>query len=490
MLVFRGGLNAPKPSDVANTAAAQGKTPPTVESSHAGTFTIKEHAWQQAYVAALAVREGMTPDQYIQTLNDPAAYQAMFARQKEQLAIAGAGLPGCPTGAYTDAGTTCYFRRFEPYIFGENGQVALLPPLVFAAFNIPIAISELKGDRFTFNAPPTKTQRLLLERAIIVRSQKRVFGSRAGENRNYPMGVNNVLGTTDGPLMKAIGARYNSPIAAKLATIALKLSVNDVLGMMPDIMLFSINFETNPIQPTPSERTQEGGWRAWLSRGGYPLSRVVVTGKEPASDPIAFSFCKSLLCQCQTSGVNQYGIANTPHPSCLSESIDTLIGKTGGGFWPYISIPQDAKRPEVALSLVFNEAAWITKLGEKMASVLKAIAGAMCANQGIAQSAVASAANKEICADASGKACTKGTPGCKCNKPPIEGQIGAGVFNGGMALWCQGWLGENLPDPIESLPVPDPPPPAEDTSKPWWAIVGAGLLLGAGAVAFMGPNKP
>lgn len=486
MLVFRGGLGAFKPSDVANTAAAQGKTPTTVESSHAGTFVIKEHHWTEAYYWGTAARFGMSAYQLARVLSDPASWAAFLGELNVRRTAAGAGLPICPSGAITDGGASCYFDPMEPFILSE-GQFALLPPLTFQAFNIPFPINALQGDRYTYNAPVTKSQRALLEAAIVRRSQARFFGRDGYDNPNQ----RTVYG--DAEIARrlreiSMGRMLFDGINPSVNFDEINPSVDEMLTLMPDMMLFSINFELNPIQPTPTERTQKGGWRAWITRGGYPLSRVVVTGKEPCSDALGMSFCKSLLCQCPSIPTDRAPTA-FPHPSCLSEGVDTLTGKTGSGFWPYVSIPQDKVRPEVQLSLVFNEAGALKKFAEAMAKVFTALAGAMCANQGIAQNAVAAASNKEMCVDQSGKACTKGAPGCVCNKPPIEGQIGAGVFNGAMSLWCQGWLSENLPNPVDSMPVVDPPPPAE-AGKPWWAIVGAGLLIGAGAVAFMGPTKP
>jgi hypothetical protein len=152
-----------------------------------------------------------------------------------------------------------------------------------------------------------------------------------------------------------------------------------------------------------------------------------------------------------------------------------------GSFHPYVTIPQDAVRADVQLSLVHDDPSWIAKVGNIGAKILNEIVGVFCANQGFVKEKLVAMVT-ERCTTADGKACTKGTPGCVCTKPTNTQQAGVGLFNGMMQKGCESWAGGNLPDPLQNLPPVAPPPVPPAPSKiPWWLVVSGGLVVGAAA---------
>lgn len=461
MLITRRGLGAVNPfvTGAANTSLVQ-TGGGGAASSHAGGFSITPHTWQEIVIESNPIR-GM----------DGAQWNATLAAWRANVAAAAAPLGGCDPAALTDGGTSCYYGRFTPIVsWNPLDPVELLPPGVFAVYGVPFGAYEIANGTFTRTAVPTSRQRRDLEWAVIHASQVRLFGNEDKQTRIDQRFLD------DGLIADTLRRKQIS-----LATLP-RLSVDAVIELVPDVMVFSINFERNPVQPTPSERTQEGGFYAWIARGGYPLSRAVVTGRVATSAPIGLQFCGGFECACPSSG------ANAGFPSCVPMGFTKSgVGeaKPGeGAFYPYVTIPQDAVRPDVQLSLVHDDPAWISKVGNIGQKVLNELFGVFCANQGFTKEKLASMM-KERCVDASGKTCTKGAPGCVCTTPGSTQQASVGLFNAAMQMGCASWAKGNLPDPIVNLPPVAPPPASPEipwyARIPWWLVSMGGLVAGAAA---------
>lgn len=470
-----------------NTSLVHGGTGTVADPKHAGGFTIQQHTWDQVINE---IYPGWLSDYHFKTNIS----ETLLIEWRERVRAKAATLPGCPAGSITDNGASCYFGRYTPLTtWNVNDPVEFLPPGVFAVYAIPFSADELKNGRFTRTLVPSPIQRRDAEWAIIRMSGARLFG------KPVPIVGRPVFGDTNGLIWKSInafkkagsitfpGSGSTATITApQIRAIAEHPSVDQMLAMCPDIMLFSINFQRNPIQPTQAERTQADGWQSWLGRGGYPLSRAVVTGRSPtATGALGIQFCEGLSCACPST-------ANNGFPSCKPAGFtrDGIGHASGeGAFHPYIAIPQDAVKPELQLTLVHDDPAWIQKIGLLGEKFMRLLGDAACANQGYTKQQMAAQAAAEQCVDAAKKPCAKGSPGCVCTKPSASqqgAQISANViYDVAMAKFCPGWIMDGMPPPV--LPdvdpnPPVPPPPSIFSKIPWWLVVLGGV--GVGAYAF------
>lgn len=458
---FRGlGATNPFVTQAANTSLVN-TGGGGAESSHAGGFSLTPHTWQEVVIESNPIR-GMNAEQWNATLTN----------WRMAVAVAAAPLGSCDPAAITDGGTSCYYGRYTPLAsWNPLDPVDLLPPGVFAVYGVPFAAPEIQSGRFIRTLAPTPRQRRDLEWAVIRASQIRLFGHPDKQTRIDQRFL-------DDGLIWDVLRRQGLP-----KSVLPQLSVNAVAELVPDMMLFSINFERNPIQPTPTERTGEGGFYAWIARGGYPLSKDVVTGRVATDAAIGIQFCAGFECACPSTG------ANAGFPSCVPMGFNKSgVGTPSpgeGSFHPFVTIPQDRVRSDVQLSLVHDDPAWIAKVGNIGQKILDEVFSVFCANQDFTKEKLASMM-KERCATAQGKPCNKGAPGCVCTSPSSTQQASVGAFNAVMQMGCESWAKGGLPDPITNLPPvappPSPEPPPWYTRIPLWAV--ALLGVGAGAAAF------
>ncbi len=470
MLITRRGLGAINPifSTAANIPlvqggqSQQGGSAGTYSEEHAGGFSITQFTWQQVVIESNPIRGASA-----------AEWDAKLAYWRNAVAtVAASSLAPCDPGALTDGGTSCYYGRYTPLVsWNPDDAPELLPPGVFAVYSVPFGVYEMQDGKFVRAFVPSAQQRRDMEWAVIHGSQVRLFGNASKQTRIDARFLDD--GYVIAQLKKLV-----APVGGNARELMARLSVDQMIAAVPDMMLFSINFLRNSIQPTPEERTSEGGFYAWIARGGFPLSKAVVTGQAPTSDAIGIQFCTGFECACPSGG------ANAGFPSCVPAGFNSSgVGSSPseGSFHPYVRIPQDAVKSDVQLSLVHNDPSWITKFGNIGAKVMQEIAGAFCANQGFTQEYLQNQMKPKYI-DAAGKACTKGAPGCKEVKPSSSVQGGVGVFNAGMKLWCDGWGAQNLPDPMQSLPPVAPPAPiGAPFLIPMWVVGVLGVLGGAAA---------
>lgn len=442
-----------------NNGAASGGT---WSPEHAGGFSITQHHWLQVFDES---NPGIRPGSGV----DRATYLAAFNNAVRALT---AQLPTCPAESLTDKGGSCYFGRFTPLTSWNSRpeEVGLLPPGVFALYAVPFGVHEMKDGRFTKTLVPSPQQRRELEWMVIIASQKRLFGSHGTRFQNRPLFGEALI---DSCIKKAIGQTAYG-VSTGVPGFADKykkgLSVDDVLSVCPDVMLFSINLTRNSLQPTPAERTGVNGWYNWIARGGYPLSRAIVTGQAPVSDPVGIQFCNGLLCSCPAAVALCDGCTPmTSFPSCVPAGLnkdgpgEARVGE--GAFYPYIAIPQDAVKPDIQISLVHDDPSWIERFGNAAAGFMNKLFGFMCANQDYSKAYLESL-NKPTYINAAGQPCTKDSPGCIEKAPSPTSTASTGIVNAYMSAVCATWNKSNLPDPLLSLPpvAPIPVPPLPTTA--------------------------
>lgn len=464
MLLARGGLgetikvNAVRPAD----AAARPGTVSTGDT--APFFAIKQHTWAQIDELAR---------------NPPYSSQAY----KDDLAITAAGLPICSPESVSKDGKSCWGQN--AFAWDGPGTGGLIPPGSFSFHGILISADQTQGGRFNKVFSPTPFQRQTIEVVMIRESQKEILGRHGIRLPEYRP----IIGEVSGPL---IGGNSGSMIDALRNRVgwlqqrtadewASKASVQAVMALVPDIALYWINFERNPIQPTALEMTSEGGWASWIRRGGYPLSRKLLSGQKAFSENMQLGVVAGPACVCPTNG----------------DIVAPFAGLTKNGFrfadgseakesitWnSYISIYQDVTNPMFEVSLYWEDKAWITKLGERAADFMQTLGNLLCDVSPVVKQQMSYSVAEKCANVATGKTCKKGEANCKCISPPSYVQGGVTAFNAAMGLWCPAWKSSTANQP-QPQPAPQTPPPEIPSWKPpWWAIIGGGLIIGGALFA-------
>jgi hypothetical protein len=395
------------------------------------------------------------------------------------------GLPSCPAESVDKARhgyQTCYGARVDPTVGGwkPNEPLGLLLPGTFSMYGALFTPDDLKGGRFTKTVVPDEVGRREAEWGLIRGSLRRLHGG-SFDNKITNPNARVLVGGDDGLIMQGLRVKYApSASAALINKLALKLSVQQVLDAVPDMTLFAVNLRRNPVQPTPAQRTGEGGWAAWLAAGGYPLSRSVLAGQKPVSYGVVIQFCEGLLCRCPTSG----------QPACVPQVFNKKgVGPSDDGvsWFPFIGLSPDVGNPAITVTLVYDDPAWITKYGTKLGrAIFDTIGELLCGNQPAAQAQIQKMA-AELCVTSTGQPCTKGTPGCVCTKPPAVAQASVAAAQGITAKWCSTWQKDQQPrvyPPVVPPPPPQlPPPPPHQEDATGLSPLQLGGLAVAGVLA-------
>ncbi len=279
-------------------------------------------------------------------------------------------------------------------------------------------------------------------------------------------------------IVKATGANWMLRSQA-LSTYAERASVDDIMKIVPDLALYFVNFERNPVQPSQAERTSPGGWKSWISRGGYPLYAPLVHAQASVgTDRGTIGFPASIHCRCPSTGM-----PNAMGGYLTKSGVSSKPGDELATWTPLLSIPQDGTNQAFTLTLVgADDSSWIRSVGKYGEKILTYIGRAYCdANvQTVVQQNMASKV-AEQCADATtGKPCTKGQPNCKCFSPPTYVQASVGASNAFQGWLCGKFVQDTTPRPQLTPPTPYPDASSFPTARkiPWWLVVGGGLVLG------------
>jgi len=354
----------------------------------------------------------------------PVAFAAQLAQQGAM----------CPASSYVSKGTSSYCYT------GLVTNPEMLVPGGFASPGmIGWHVGELKDGKFEKTISPDAEQRFWIDYLIAKHSSETITKAVAAAAYPSPFG----------------GARLPHP------------SVNAAMAAFPMMRTTIGGFSLNPIQPTQDELVGQDGFSRWVARGGFPLSADIAEGRAPAFDGhIGIQACGSVLCDC--SGM----------PSCIRFNLDKdglTYGVSGvsGGWIPYFKINGDGS---VMARLAYDDPSALERAGAKIADALKMLAGVFCGVSPTVKQQM-SAAVSEKCA-ANGKACVKGTAGCKCVSPPTSSQMAVGASNAYMSHWCGKWAEETAP-PVMPEP-PQMPPGAQVAWKiPLWLVAIAGVGTGA-----------
>lgn len=472
MLFARGGLGDTVKVNVTKPAEAAPRPGTVSTGDTAPFFAIKQHTWAQI-------------DEL--SRNPPYDSQAY----KDDRAIVASGLPQCSAESIDSKTNSCWGR--DAFLWDGPGTGSIMTPGTFSLWGIPINAASTQGGRFSKVFVPTAYQRQMIEVQMIRESQKAIMGRHGLRLPDQRVLVGEIsgplIGGNSGSLAPAIRAfiANTSHVAtmyigqALVDGVAEKLSVKQVMDLVPDIAIYWINFEYNPVQPTTLEMTSEGGWASWIRRGGYPLSRALLTGQAQFKSNMTLGVVAGPACVCTTSGA-----IVAPDAGLTKDGFRFSDGNTSQASiaWDmYVSIYQDVNNPLFEISLYWDDKAWITKLGERAADFMGKLGRLLCDVSPVVQQQVSYSVS-EKCADVTtGKPCTKGAQNCRCIKPPSYVQADAAVFNAAMSAWCPAWQSQTTAHP-QPQPQPQTPPPEIPAWKPpWWMIVGGGVLIGGALFA-------
>jgi len=387
MLIANLGLN---PALLQTTAYRPGGAQPAVSTGAAPGYSIKQHTLYSVFHEMFPDLDwfsemGKEPLTAVRHFAGDALAHGQQAADawRAKVRAAAATLPECPTGAVTDGGASCYYGRAAMGAYQEmaDGSIQLMAPGTFHVYGITFAVSDLKNGVFLKWVKPDATSRKRIEWAVIKRSIGRFFGDRAGRYSGAPP----VLG--DGMIKNAI----MKEIQAGRQKSGWDPSVDEVMKIVPDIALYWVNFDRNPLQPTPTERTQPGGWAAWIRKGGYPLSRAILEGKVSLSDgALGIEFCSSILCRCPTTQGKEPG-TNRPitvggFPSCVPMGFTKNgVGKEegSGSFFPFVKITETIGDPMIELKLVHDDPSWIEKIGMAGRDWMMKIVNTACSHESV-----------------------------------------------------------------------------------------------------------
>lgn len=485
MILFH-GLGATYTNVKQPGASAMAPESGTSQTATTGDYLIHEYTFYD-----IAVERGAAQQP---TAEEAAAKTALYQTNLMALALS---LPPC-------VGDESYFDAVSP-ITREGDNIGLLAPGTFEMLGVVFTIADYKDGKFSSSFMPSEYQRKQIELAIITGSQVRLFGkenSVMNPNKRYIIGEGrlywrleklNGWNNWDVPIevWKRMGVKVNAEgqIAEEFPA-AKEWSVDAMLAFDPDLVLWWPNFKRNPIHPTIEERTQRGGWAAWLARGGYPLSREILRGKasvyytqdfntigagDTSQAEVPVTFCGSMPCaETRKDG--------TVRPSCFPMQ----FGESGPvaynpksqekGFKVYVGIPYrgtglpgtklftvgDGEDPPLDHNTISYSAPFNVVLVHQKFSTLEKIVGAVGDALDTLKNllckggpAVLNKMAAPVCLNQMKKPCQAGTPGCVCAPGPMAVQ--ASVAQVGVAIACSG-----TPPVPPQLPIviePPPPPP-------------------------------
>lgn len=480
MLFARGGLLGDTVQVNVTRPAEAAPRPGSVSTGDTGpAFSIQQHHWSQI------VRE------FLPGYPDPAAAYQIDSAHKGALRAIAAGLPPCPTDGVTGNGKECYYGWTYEDQTGEY-EWGLLAPGTFSQYGVTFGINEMSNARFTKSFIPTAWQRRQLEVRVIIDSQRVLFGTdgiRTGDGPNewFKAGSPRPL-IGSGMIAAALRKKYGALAFASADVAGIygdRASVNDVLQLVPDIALYFINFERNPLQPSEAEKTSVGGWKSWIMRGGYPLLNPLVHAQRSIGpDRATIGFPASIHCQCPITGMPNAmpGALGKAGPIAQGSDSELAMWKT------FLSIPQDPREPMWTLTLVgHDDASWIRDVGKYGEKILTFLGRLYCDSgvQAIVQQNMSSKVAEQCAETTTGKPCKKGQPNCKCFSPPAYTQASVAASNGVQAWLCKGFMHDTEAPPQLTPPSPFPDPNDYPTGSkiPWWAVVGGGLLIGGALFA-------
>lgn len=377
------------PAMYATTGYRPGGTQQMVSTGAAPGYSISQHTLYQVWREQMPPdfgwfsEMGVTPVTMTGGTTDQAVISARADAWRDKVRAAAATLPECPAGSVTDGGASCYYGRAAAGAYQEmaDGSIQLMAPGTFHVYGVTFRVDDLKDGRFTKAFKPDATQRKRIEWAVIKRSIGRFFGDRAGRYSGAPPVIGD--GMIKDTIMKEIQAGRKQS--------GWNPSVDEILAIVPDMALYWVNFDRNPIQPTPTERTQPGGWVSWIRKGGYPLSRAVLQSKVSVSDgALGIEFCSSILCRCPTTMGKEPGTGRPMKiggfPSCVPMGFTKNgVGQEegSGSFFPFVSVHQGVGDPTFELTLIHDDPSWIEKIGMAGRDWMMKIVDTACSNESI-----------------------------------------------------------------------------------------------------------
>lgn len=337
------------------------------------------------------------------------------------------------------------------YNGGPSNPTELVPG-AFQMLGVPFNVGEIglsKTSRFDRTFTPNTEQRLQIEYAVAARSRE----------------------VAQSVIEAAVARESGSTSASVIKGIAKKLSINQVRSLVPDLVMSAFNLSILPPPPTASEMSSEGGYAAWISRGGWPIYTPVIHGQAQVWGELVSPLpCASISCRCGAD----------PWPACIKMG---LPGDEHGGWNVFIAIDQAAPWT-FHMGIAHQDPGWITKVGNTLAEYMTKLGNVFCSGQPVIKSQMASVLT-EKCVDKNGKPCTKGAAGCTCIKPSAATTGSVGLANFVASKWCAGWAAEQVVyDPSTAIPpTPDQPalPPSFINALPipLWVIGALGVLGGA-----------
>lgn len=392
--------------------------------------------------------------------------------------------------------------KMEPYR-AQQGFDILTPPGVINVYGIPFAIDELQAGKLQRTLIPSPEQKFLIEWAIYVKSQALVAGLIAGKGcgKNVDVYMDHTWGsyTSQDPTALVLRAIDDHGNGAPVKTI-----IGACDGGDPTVAFTTYieGFSLNPIQPTSDEWNNAGGLKRYYARGGYLLSQAVINSKikvdtaaSQGGFPTGLRFGIGYgLCPDTSSAWWAGSPASAYGPNDFAEGgmpISVVQGNDGDGkgwnIWLFSgrAAGSQTKDDHYTISVTPTDIGNVNKVVGAIGKVLGAVFKLICTLAPISRPIAQETLLRELCTDANGKTCAKGSPGCKCTAPTTAQKDMVGVASGVLNFACGKLVETQQPIPPPPAQLPPPPPPGPTGwSMPWWLAGLLGLGAGAGAYAY------
>ena len=379
--------------------------------------------------------------------------------------------------------------------FKSYWQDILFPPGIINVYGIPFTIDELQTQgKLQRSFVPTAEQKFLIDYAVYLKSQAMLAGQFNGKGcgKNVDIAMDHKFGANNerNPTRLLNFDGQNGSVSQWLRSCDDVEVAWDPARKVPAWTTYIDGFSFNPIQPTDEELNTSGGLRRYYERGGFLLNNAVVNAKV------------------KLDAVGQYGlrwgvgyyVCPTPNPPIPSQNknypADGSAGFADGGV-PALALKAHTGDGDgwniwlvlapdhYTVGLTPTDPGAMQKILGGIASIAEELYKMFCTVLPAAAPLVNQQLLAEICTDASGKTCKKGTPGCNCTPPSTSQKDAVGAATAIANYVCAQaapTTPTEVPPPQQLVPPPDDKQDVGTWRPPWWAIVLGGL--GVGAIAF------